>query len=213
MAYFTNLVYQRRRLGDLHIYTALLIITLGALAPAKTTPYAILLFPFFAIQIAELGGALIRGELFLPRWLRAAFAVATTVFVLHGVGAAMVNAFTDKQDWVGDNRRVAEAIPPKVKVLAPLDFVFNEVDDFQIAGLRVPHWRLCEWSTIPYTFERLAHYADTTGMDAIILDRDERRWVQSFPTTPGAVTGRYRLVEKFDDSGLWLWLRERPAAP
>ena len=209
-AYFTNLAYQRRRLNTLHIYTALLIIALGALAPAKTTPYAILLFPFFAIEIAELGGGLIDGELSVPRWVRAALAAATVVFVLHSVGAAVVNAFTDKQDWVKDNRRVAERLPPRTHVLAPLDFVLNEIENFRISGLRVPHWRLCEWSKTPYTFDRLARYADSIGAEAVILDRDERRWLQSYPTTLGEMAGPYQLVEKFGDGGLWLWLRRSP---
>lgn len=211
-AYFTGIAYQRG-LRDVQVYTAFLLVTLGALAPAKTTPYAILLFPFFAIQIAELGGALIRGELVVPRWLRAGLAIVAVVFVVHSVTAAAVNAFTDKQDWVGDNRRIARDIPPKAKVLAPLDFVLNEIENFQIAGLRLPHWRLCEWSSTPYTFERLARYADSTGMDAIIIDRDERRWLRSYPTQVGTATGPYQLVQKLGDDGLWLWLCKQPVSP
>lgn len=207
-AYFTALAYRRREQKNLLIYLAFLIITLGALAPAKTTPYAILLFPFFAMQVALIGDAIIRKQLVVPGWLRAGLAVCAAAFVLHSFGANALNAFTDKQDWVGDNREVAAELTPGIAVLAHMDFVLNEVENFRILGLRLPRWRLCDWSDQPYTFERLAHYADTSGIDAIILDPEERRNLLALPTELGATTGPYRLVRKFDTSGLWLWKRE-----
>jgi len=207
-AYFTSIGYQRRQQGNFLLYVVFLIIALGALAPAKTTPYAILLFPFFAVGIGRTGGAVIRGDLAVPRWLRTALALCTVAFIGHSIAAAAINAFTDKHNWVEDNRRIAESLPAGAKVLAPLDFVFNDVDRFQIAGLRLARWRLGVWSSLPYDFERLVYYADSAVIHAIILNREERRQLESYPAVIGETTGPYRLVKKLGEGGLWLWQRE-----
>ncbi len=209
-SYIVSLVYQWRKYREFHLYLGLLLLSLAALAPAKTTPYAILLFPFFAMQVGQVGNAVLRGKLILPRWLRLGLVVCALAFIGHSFGAAAVNTFTDKQDWVGDNRRIAEQIPPGSRVLAHMDFVLDEINNYRIAGLRLPRWRLEDWVDDPYTFDVLVRYADTTGMDAVILDQDERDFLIDLPDTIGARVGPYRLIRQDSVSGLWLWLREPP---
>lgn len=152
--------------------------------------------------------ALIQRTLTIPVWMRAAVVAFAAAFVVHSVAAAFINTTRDKQDWHNDHRRIAETIPRGTKVLAHLDFVCDELENFEIAGMRLAYWRIAEWSDRRYDFDNLARYADSAGADAIVLDRAERSKLVACPSALGERTGPFTLVRQLDDVGLWLWMRE-----
>jgi hypothetical protein len=200
--------WQRR---DFYLFTAVSMITLGGLAPAKTAPYAVLLFPLWALEVGHWIGRLPHSWRAVPAPLRATFALVIAVFVFHSLAADAINAVTDKQDWAASSKFVSEAIPGDVRVLAPLDFVFNELPNRQIAGLRLANWRIEEWGGKPYTLESLTAYADSAGCAAIVLDLTEsRRLGLDAESSKRAVNG-YMPAFRDPDGNRIVYLKEPPA--
>jgi hypothetical protein len=187
----------RRR--DFYVYTATCIIALGAVAPAKTTPYAILLFPFFAIEVGRLAATFWQSPGVFPKLARYGLIAATVFFIADSVVEDSLNAFAGKQRWVADNRRLAAFIPPRTSVLAPLDFVWDELPNYRIAGWRVADWRLSDFGRKTYTIENVAAYADSLRIPTIILDREPRDLMGLQEASFGDRCADFKVVAHFKD--------------
>jgi 4-amino-4-deoxy-L-arabinose transferase-like glycosyltransferase len=182
---------------DFYVYTATCIVVLGAVAPAKTTPYAILLFPFFAIEIGRLAAAFWPSRGTFPKLARYGLIAATVFFIANSVVEDSLNAFAGKQHWVADNRRLAALIPPHTNVLAPLDFVWDELPNYRIAGWRVADWRLSDFGRKSYTIDNVAAYADSLQIPTIILDREPRDLLGLQNASVGDKYAGYKVVAHF----------------
>jgi 4-amino-4-deoxy-L-arabinose transferase-like glycosyltransferase len=193
---------------DFYVYTGSCMVCLAAIAPAKTTPYAVLLFPLFALEIGHLAAAVRRNQTGSAPPLRYAVTAAVIAFAGHSLAADTINAVVDKQDWVADNRQFASYLNPGTAVLAPLDFVLNELPNFRIAGRRLAFWRIHDWGGKPYTFENLAAYADSAGITAIILSRQDRDRMALAGAAPGDTLSGFRVVEHRRDIGRILLVKQ-----
>ncbi|MEW5873696.1 MAG: glycosyltransferase family 39 protein [Candidatus Zixiibacteriota bacterium] len=194
----------RRR--DFHVLTFASMVALGALAPAKTTPYAILLFPFWAIEVGHWIGRLPVTWRSTPALFRSACGIVIAAFVVHSLVADSVNALSDKQDWIGENTRALAVVPEGARILGPLDLVLDELPDRQIAGLRLAEWRIHDWGQKPYTLQTLTAYADSAGCAALVLDRElwRRFGLSGTPETPPA--NGYRLVYSDPDGNRFVFV-------
>ena len=194
---------------DFYVYTATCIVTLGAVAPAKTTPYAILLFPFFAIEVGRLAATFWQSPGIFPKLARFGLITATVFFIADSLVEDSLNAFGDKQHWVADNRRVAAFIPPRTDVLAPLEVVWEELPNSRIAGWRVADWRLSDFGKKSYTIENVAAYADSLGIPTIILDREPRDLLGMQNASVGDKQASYEVVAHFPSIGTLVLRRDQ----
>lgn len=192
---------------DFYVFTGGAMLALGALAPAKTTPYAVLLFPLWAVEIGRWVASLPVDWSQTPRPLRVLQALTISGFIVHSLSADTVNAVTDKQDWVAENRRAAAVIPASARILAPLDFVFNELPDREIFGLRLAEWRIREWGKRPYSIRNLTAYADSAGCGAIVLDREVAGEFRMREYTTGATLEGFRFVLRDPGGNRFVLLR------
>jgi len=174
-----HLKTQRPRLSPLVIYTLAVVAGLGMVAQRKTISYTVTLYPFFAVVIAQATSAWLSTR--VNRWPRYAALglVLWGAFLMHSLYADVILATTGKQDVAEDNRRLATMIPSGSVVSAPLDFVFEEIDNFDVRGQEAVRMLLARTNKVSgdlHKFYHALHYlecADTAGIPSVILDPDD----------------------------------------
>lgn len=173
LLYFMSLVHQRINFGKVrtprNIYTLALIITLGLVSSNKTPTYAILLFPFFAMPIASslihslTGRPSGRFRMFLP--------ITFALYLGLGLHTNANTAFSDKEHVEIRHAAVASQLIPGSVVLAPLKFMFNQIDQFELRSLEAANLLMVE-DNLTTTFENLNQYARQIGARHILFDYD-----------------------------------------
>ena len=123
---------QRRRLI---IYTFSLIILMGLINHNKTTKYAILMFPYFALMIADNINSLIGHPQQIRNITQKAFLAMLAITLAFGLYSNISLVIFGKEDWVARHKAVARHIPHDAKIIAPMRFMFNEIDNYDIIGL------------------------------------------------------------------------------
>ncbi len=186
----------RRRLV---VYTIALIIGLGLLGQAKTTPYAIALFPFFAIIVARATGTWLRQSAHTPRFVSLIALALWVSFLLHGLYANTLCAFTGKQNLAADNLRLGSLLVPGETVLAPMSFVFNEIDHFDIRGLEAVRMSLPKDRRELYAIEDYLTWAATNEVRTIILDEHRLMRMSVADADVGQAFGAYDVVARLTD--------------
>ncbi len=116
------------------IYTFCLIILMGVINHNKTTKYAILLFPYFALMIAEYIHTVITQKIKVNGFIQKPFIVILSILVLFDFYTSFKLILTGKENWVGTHQTVASHIPKDSKLLAPMKFIYNEIDNYNIVG-------------------------------------------------------------------------------
>jgi hypothetical protein len=125
----------KRQLTDAQLYLILLILSFWILCTRADGYYFLLLLPFFSIVAVEL---------VLSNWSRLgsrrqlAVRVLLTLYPL-GAGLRAYHLWQDKQQnpWPAtENARLARYMPRRGSVaVVPLDFIFDEIDHYQLRGL------------------------------------------------------------------------------
>lgn len=142
--FFTSLWYYWRSAPRsrrwVAVYAVGAVVGLGAFAQGKTVAYTVLLLPSAAIVIGASTAH------WLSHWRqtsRALSRVAVALWMLF-LGQAFFDntrfALTGKRDVAATNRQAAQFIPPGATVLAPLDFVFEEIGNYRIRGDEAAAW-------------------------------------------------------------------------
>ena len=181
------------------IYALSLVVGLGIVGQAKTTPYAIALLPSFALVVGQATVRWLERPATSPRWVLVVSVVLWGSFALHSLVSNMALATTGKQNIAAANHRVAQSLIPGEAVLAPLDFVFNEIDHFRIRGLETA------WLSLPpdrreaHTVYDIITYAESSGISAIILDEEYLDRMGLVDVGVGQVFGKYRVAARFTD--------------
>lgn len=116
-------------------YTIVLTLISGAVMQDKVDRYGILVFPFFALVIAGfLRDIIAAGR--IHRVLRVAGAALATIFVGYGLYYQMSTALAEKQHVARLNAAVARHIPEGSTVAAPMNFIFDEIDRYDIVAIK-----------------------------------------------------------------------------
>ena len=118
---------------DLVLFTLCLVLILGLSGHNKTTKYAILLSPFFTLVITSVLWELISDLRHLKRfdyWLLGWLAVYVAIGLIMNTRTVMAEKeYIDKRTLA-----VAEYLPPEARIMAPMKFIFNQIDNFDIRG-------------------------------------------------------------------------------
>ena len=147
-------------------YTAFLILALSIISHGKTSKYLLIYLPFLCLIITFSIGNM--------KEMYNKFNVLSVVLVLYFLCSPIFNF--DYMNWTTpteseNSQQVMKNIPKGVKVLAPLNLVFNQISNYQFQGLHV------------YRFfkEKKMYYKDTFNPflvaqyfnnDYIIMDKE-----------------------------------------
>jgi len=141
---------------------------LGAIAPlTKSSRYLLPLAPFFAIAVSRTVNNVSLSKVNGSKFASAIFLGWAGLFLLYGALALAITAFGDRTapHEIETNRLLASKMKTTMVVMAPFDFVFNQVDNFTIQS-----WVGCEKAAndklTPAFVER---YAVKHGVEYIIM--------------------------------------------
>ena len=157
---------QNRPVG---IYVIVLVCMMGLLHHSKTVKYSILQFPFFAMIVSDFVRTKLTGQDRLHKWGRVIVFVLLVGYGLFGMGYAVKTAFEGKQDITATNRHLAASMESDSRVIAPLSFVFNEIDHFDIMGM-VAARTVMERDGLPFTPENVCRYAVAHNVSYLIIN-------------------------------------------
>lgn len=195
------------------IYAIGLVICLGAFAQGKTVAYTILLLPVSAIIVAVASVTWLNRLRESPRALSLAATPVWLMFLCHSLYDNATFALTQKRDVAATNRVAASFIPGGATVLAPLDFIFEEIDKYQIQGDEAAGWIMkLERPDIGDIHKSLhapdyLKFAEARNIDAIIMENHLfTRVGQQLPAVSDSVFG-YVVVGKVDEPPRTILLR------
>ncbi len=153
--------YLRRNHGFLLMYTLLLVLAVAVITRDINTKYYILYIPFFITIIAQ--GVAHRFAQADFRW-KYVFGGALAVYlIIHTV--LDLQLIGRRTDTVATHARVAATIPEGSSIVAPISFVFNQIDRFNIQAIEVYRY-LREKGSIQISFWE---YCQNTGRQYVIL--------------------------------------------
>jgi hypothetical protein len=158
-------------------YSVLLVVLHGMLTPDKLTRYGIVLFPFFAIAAAFAIRTMIARERSSDRRTLSSpllsslpshfFNLFLAILVGYGLYYAGSTSFSKKEDVVALNRQIARVVPAGSRVVAPMNFLFNEIGNYHIIALRYANYQ----NSSRLTLDSLLAFAARHRADAILFNR------------------------------------------
>lgn len=118
------------------VHTLFLVLFVGALVQDKSDRPGMLFYPFFGVVISGLVRELVaRGRMHYA--LRAVGAMLLALYCGFGLYYQASSAFAAKDDVPLLNAAIARAIPPGSTVAVPMNFVFNEIDNYDLAATKL----------------------------------------------------------------------------
>jgi hypothetical protein len=183
----------------LPVYAVALIVALGAIGQAKTTPYAIALFPILALLIAESGWLWWQNRRRTRPIISWLVVAVWSVFVLHSLVADIVIATTGKRRVAIENRQIESYIETGTDVLAPIDFVFDEIDRYRVRALTAAELVITSVKSRPYDLDNLIAYANEQSIPAIVLDEENLARLRLEDVAVGWKKGDFEVVARLKD--------------
>jgi len=158
-----------RRFSPLYRYSAALLVSLGLLTSCKTVTYTVPLLPFgaaiFAVALSEFSR--LRSEQSYRRAKRSGFAFAALILLLYGLYFSVHSISGGIYNIERENAPAGDLIPEGETCLAPMNFIFGQIDRLQISGLYLARV-LCENREMSIGY--LLDYADERRIGYIVLD-------------------------------------------
>ena len=175
--------FTRLRANPLVPFTVALVVSLALLSPERHAHYAIPLFPYLALIVAD---GLAHG---LPRAGRVAGAVLVVLLWMHVAhGAAQLGQIiATNEDTATRNRALATHIRPGATVVATLPFVFDEIESRTVHGLE-PYWIRSGYGRASIPPDALFADAHRRGARYAILSHEDLKfsgWPEGAPPPSG----------------------------
>lgn len=171
LLYVLSLLYrwlvQKRFWSAENIYTLTLVIALGLINANKTPTYAMLIFPFMALSLAS-----VVVELFNKKALPKLVPIGSVMIVVYlgwGLYANATTALTKREYPAQRHQQVASRLTEGAAVVAPLKFMFNEIDHFDIRAFEALHLIVDEKQK-PFTIANMEQYAVGIRAEYLIFD-------------------------------------------
>jgi hypothetical protein len=181
------------------VYTLMAMIMLGFLGLHKTSKYIIPLLPFWSLMIVAALSAPLPNKA-TSRWGMALGVLSLGVSLFYNA-TIVVN----KYDPIL-NQRIREAFAgsksKSLKVAAPMEFIFDEIDDFEaIQGLMA--WSELRKLNPLLKGEGLLRKALEQDIDLILLSRHDQRTFGMQGFEAGRVIESYVLIHKTPQLMIW----------
>ena len=129
------LVKSKKQDKNLLLYLGLFMLFMGLLASSKTSQYSILFYPFFALLITSALLVFTDEKAFTGKVRSYFYAIALLVFTWFSLFWMVFLPVSEQQNTTAINRQLYAAMPQKSAVAAPLVFVFDGIEKFNIFGL------------------------------------------------------------------------------
>jgi hypothetical protein len=129
-------------------------------------------------------------------------------FAIHSFAADALIATTNKQDIVRINRQSAAVIAPGTTVLAPMQFVFNEIENRPIRALMAAELSKSRTRDARLNLAEFDAYAESYGIGAVILDRERRDYARLSDAAVGERRDGFRVVAHFKELGRVVLVRD-----
>lgn len=158
-----------RRFSPLYRYSAVLLVSLGLLTSCKTVTYTVPLLPFgaaiSAVALSEFSR--LHSEQRYRRAKRGAFTSAALLLLLYGLYFSVHSISGGTCNIERENALAGDLIPEGETCLAPMSFVFGQIDRLRISGLYLARV-LCENREMSIGY--LLDYAEERCIGYIVLD-------------------------------------------
>ncbi len=158
------------------VYAIGLVVGLGAFAQGKVVAYTILHLPVAAVIIATATTDWLSNRRQSNRKISIAAFALWLLFLGHAVFDDARFATTSKRDVAATNSEAAQYIPHGATVLAPLDFIFEEIQNYRVRGDEAAAWKIKMSRTDIGDIHKSIHapdflnYADQHGIEAVVLE-------------------------------------------
>lgn len=189
-------------LRNLALYFILLVLSLDLIVQGKTSKYLLLYLPYMLLLIVVAFDQLAR--LASPR-LRLLALGLLGLYVVVNLGYSAVIFFDHRGDQQAQNAQLGQRLRPYwgARIVAPVNFIFPNIEHFQIQGATYYFMKADERQQKGQTFDLFATAA-SEHIPLIILD-PEALDVLHLPTpnTPGQAFGAYRFT--FQDADHYVY--------
>lgn len=164
-------LFRRHRFwkNPINFYTILLVIFIGLTGHNKTAKYGVLLFPFFAIVITSFVGRLFRRDQRTTAWFRYLASAMLITHLMIGLGYNSYHTVAGREKAEARHSQVARVLRPGSTVVAPMKFMYNEIERFDIRGFVGIRLELDEHGS-EMTFDMMKSKAYNFGIEHILLD-------------------------------------------
>lgn len=182
-------------LSNLYVYTFLLILALDILTRGKTPKYLILYLPYLCLIITLAFDQLIR----YPARLRKALPLIYAGYVLINFYYTS-KIIRQNENIEAENQQLAESlqIPAEARIVAPMSFVFDQIDNYQIQGM-MTYKMMDEHHLADFNWPTFLKLAANHKRQFLILN-DEFLEILDLPEpVPGQDFTPYRFVGEVED--------------
>ncbi len=163
------------------VYTFSLIVLLGIISQNKTTKfYGIMLFPYFALITAQNIYLLLTESERLKSYLQKLFIVMLALVIGFGLFFSFQIILTGKKDWVSRHQAVASHMKQNSRVLVPMNFIFNEIDNYEIVALNLARMIISNRGE-EFDKEIVCNMADEFNTEYIVIDEKYRKLLDCQP--------------------------------
>jgi len=173
---------QHRRI---FLYSISLVLMLAIIAHGKTSKYSLIYLPFLCLLIVIGLGQ----QILMQYKLNWVFPFIFIYFMGSSVLNVQMLSWKKKSDS-SHNAMLAKNIPLGSKVLAPMQFVFNELNNYQIQGLHCYRFfeKRKQFGNTPFNVFKVAEYFSN---EYIIFDEE---YIQHYNLTSGKIYGSYKPI-------------------
>ena len=176
-------------LKQILVYLLFLELTLSLISPGSKTMYLTYYIPYMLIVISSTFYLTLSQDRF-----RKVFYFLLFLFAGTHIGHTYGLSFKNKHDMVDTNATIVEKyrINKSHKILAPENFIFNEIHNATIQGLTSV--MLSSGTHVFSTLENILEYADQNNKDYVILEEKMLTGMGNDKPLPGMAYNRYLLL-------------------
>jgi len=130
----------KARWKNMALYSLIIAVLLGMVAAHKARHYLLIYIPFLMIMLGDISNEVLSGNAkeILKGWRRSRFATAVLIFLLMafiGSGIYYNTVYSIEKFKASDNAGITakyvDEDPATVNVIAPMTFIFNEIEKFK----------------------------------------------------------------------------------
>jgi len=151
------------------IYAFSLVVLMGLINHNKTTKYAVLYIPYFAILAADHTRNILYNPPEFKKVINILFSVMMIFSLITGILFGIDLIKNGREDIERKSRAIMAQIPNGSRVLAPVRIMFNEIENFDIFGLH-PSRLILKERGILFTPENLCRLATEKRAGYIVLN-------------------------------------------
>jgi len=198
------LVFSKKTPGNKVFWRYLLVLfmSLGIAAKSITTKYAMPLLPFLALGIASAVSPWFQREIKVNRLYGSILALVLFAHIGFGLFYDGRNAFAGKSFLEKENALMASDMERGGRVLAPGNFIYNEIENFEIRDIYAARYFIMNEQKRDFNLSSLCEYALANRFEYIILDREYRDFGNIHPQNVFPPVWGYEVLREYSNGAV-----------